>query len=108
MTVYVIQESEGRNFFAARRYGELVALMPANAQIVLSADPAVSRMSRTLKNYGDQDYLLMTGDPAMMGIAVAIAALNNRGKVRLLKWDKFAKDYYPVEVDIYQKGESSE
>jgi hypothetical protein len=46
------------------------------------------------------------GDPAIIGIACAIAAEINRGRIKLLKWDKENKTYYPIQVDIYQKTDS--
>jgi len=48
----------------------------------------------------------LIGDPAAMAIAAAMAAQYNGGKFRLLKWDKREMKYYPILVDLNQKGES--
>ena len=50
----------------------------------------------------------MMGDPAAMGIACCVASDINRGKFKILKWDKLQKRYYSVGVDIYEKGEIDE
>lgn len=104
-TVYVTQESNGRNFLPARKYGDLVALMPYNAQVVLSASPAIRKLRRGLRNFTKDDYLLLSGDPIIMGIAISIALDNSQGKGKFLKWDKLEKDYYEVAIDIHEKGE---
>jgi hypothetical protein len=104
--VYVVQEVMGRNFLPARKYGSLVPLLSPDTQVYLSATPAIRRLQRALKDFTDEDYLLLSGDPVLIGLAVGVATTNNRGKARLLKWDKAVGDYHPIDVDIYQKGES--
>jgi hypothetical protein len=103
--VYVVQEVYGRDFMPAKKFGELVPLLQADTQIYLSATPAVRRLTRHLSKFTDEDYLLLVGDPVLIGIAVSIACAANRGKVKLLKWDKRNMDYHAVSVDIFQKGE---
>jgi len=103
MTVYVVQDVPGRNIIAATEFGELEGVLPAGNQIVLSPQPTVRRMVRALRNYTDDDYLLLMGDPAAIGLATAIAAQHNRGKVNLLKWDRIHNKYYPVKVDILSR-----
>jgi len=40
------------------------------------------------------------GDPAIIGIAFALAADANAGRINILKWDKMEKSYYPVRVSL--------
>lgn len=105
MTVYVVQEVPGRNIASARQYGEFELLLPSNAQIMLSASPSVRRMKKLLRGYTQEDYLLLIGDPAAIGVACSIAAQYNNGRYNILKWDRQEGTYYPVEIDLYQKGE---
>jgi len=105
VTVYVVQEVPGRNIASARQYGEFELLLPSNAQIMLSASPSVRRMKKLLRNYTEEDYLLLIGDPAAIGVACSIAAQYNNGRYNILKWDRQEGTYYPVEIDLYQKGE---
>jgi len=45
--------------------------------------------------------LLLIGDPLAIGLAVAVASNANRGKVKLLKWDRQERQYYPLSVNLY-------
>ena len=112
-TVYVIQDvpgsREGRpkiNIIGASQFGTLKVLLPENAQIILSAGPLIFKLRKLLQNYTPQDYLLLTGDPAIIGVACSIVSDITNGKYNLLKWDKQERRYYPIEIDLYQKVSS--
>ena len=45
------------------------------------------------------------GDPAIIAVAGAIAAKNNNGKFKVLKWDRDEKKYYDIEIDLRGKNE---
>ena len=113
--VYVIQElpgtSVGRpkfNIMGALKYGKLKVLLKENTQIVLSPGPIVFELRRLLKNYTSKDYLLLSGDPAVIGLACAIASDINNGKVNVLKWDRQEKVYYPLEINLHERGDIDE
>ena len=61
-----------------------------------------------LQDYKEGDYLLLIGDPAAIGVACSIAAFYNRGKYSILKWDRQEGLYYPVDINLHQKGEIDE
>lgn len=105
MTVYITQEVRGRDLTDASLFGELDVLVPAKNQVSLSSQPTVRSMERKLSKFSDKDYLLLSGDPVCIGIACAMAAQNNRGKFKVLKWDRLELKYYPIEVDLYHKPE---
>ena len=113
--VYVLQElpgtSTGRpkfNIMGALKYGKLKVLLKENTQIVLSPGPIVFELRRLLKNYTSKDFLLLSGDPSVIGIAVAIVSDINNGRFNLLKWDRQEKVNYPLEIDLYEKGKIDE
>ena len=108
MTGYVVQEVIGRNVLSAEKFGDLELLLPEGSQLVLSTGPTVRRLRYKLRNFNDDDYLLLIGDPSAIGIACAIAATNNRGQFKCLKWDKREYKYYPVEVNLNERGEIDE
>ncbi len=94
-TVYVIQELPGTsigrpkfNIMGALKYGKLKVLLKENAQIVLSPGPVIFELRRLLKNYNSNDYLLLSGDPSVIGLACAIVSDINNGRFNLLKWDR--------------------
>ena len=110
-TVYVIQELPGTsigrpkfNIMGAQKYGKLKVLLKENTQIVLSPGPVIFELRRLLKNFNSNDYLLLSGDPSVIGLACAIASDINGGKFKLLKWDRQEKVYYPLEINLYEKG----
>ena len=108
MAVYIVQEVMGKNVLSAEKYGKLELLLPQGSQLVLSTGPTVRRLHKKLKDFCDDDYLLLIGDPSIIGIACAMAAGYNRGRFKCLKWDKREYKYYPIEVNLYEKGEIDE
>jgi hypothetical protein len=113
--VYVVQNipgtREGRpkiNIIGASEFGELKVLLPETSQIILSPGPLVFKLRKLLKNYNSNDFLLLTGDPAIIGVACSIVSDITNGKYKLLKWDKQERRYYPIQINLYQKGEIDE
>ena len=109
--VYVIQDIPGTkmgapkiNIIGAREFGNLKVLLPENSQIILSPAYVIQTLRQKLKEYKKDDYLLLTGDPAIIGVACSIVSDITNGKYNLLKWDKQERRYYPVEIDLYNKG----
>ena len=110
--VYVIQEIPGTkegnpriNIMGASQYGTFKFLLPELSQIIFSPGPLVFKLRKLLKNFKSDDYLLLTGDPAIIGVACSIVSDITNGKYKLLKWDKQERKYYPIEINLYDKGE---
>ena len=49
--------------------------------------------------------LLCTGDPAIIGITCSLVSDITNGKYNLLKWDKQERTYYPIAINLHEKGE---
>ena len=107
-TVFLVQENPYVNVLSAEEYGKIEVLFESGQQIMFSPQPAIRKLKRKLKDFNDNDHLLMMGDPAAMGIACCVAAEMNRGKFKILKWDKMQKRYYSVQVNLNEKGEIDE
>ena len=107
-TVFLVQENPYINVLGAAEYGDIVVLFESGQQIMFSPQPAIRKLKRKLKDIDDGDYLLMMGDPAAIGIASCIAAEMNRGRFNILKWDKKQQRYYPVGINLNEKGEIDE
>ena len=110
--VYVIQEIPGTqagnpkiNIMGASRYGDFKFLLPEFSQMIFSPGPLIYKLRQGLKNYTVDDYLLLTGDPAIIGVACSIVSDITNGKYNVLKWDKQERKYYPIEINLYEKGE---
>jgi len=113
--VYVIQEIPGTqagnpkiNIMGASKYGEFKFLLPEFSQIIFSPGPLIFKLRKSLKDFTTEDYLLLTGDPAIIGVACSIVSDMTNGRYNLLKWDKQEKTYYPIEINLYEKGKIDE
>ncbi len=109
--VYVIQEIPGTqagnpkiNIMGASKYGEFKFLLPEFSQIIFSPGPLIFKLRKSLKDFTREDYLLLTGDPAIIGVACSIVSDMTTGRYNLLKWDKQERQYYPIEINLYEKG----
>ena len=113
--VYVIQEIPGSkagspkiNIIGAAEYstsGKFNFLLPEFSQMIFSPGPLIFKLRKGLKDYTPNDYLLLTGDPAIIGVACSIVSDITNGKYNVLKWDKQERKYYPIEINLYEKGE---
>ena len=113
--VYVLQELPGTkagapkiNIMSASKFGEFKFLLPEFSQIIFSPGPLIFKLRNLLKYYTIKDYLLLTGDPAIIGVACSIVSEFTNGKYNLLKWDKQDRIYYPIEINLNEKGKIDE
>jgi len=113
--VYVIQEIAGTkdgkpkiNILGAAEYGTFKFLLPELSQMIFSPGPLIFKLRKGLKDYTTEDFLLLTGDPAIIGVACSIVADITAGKFNLLKWDKQERKYYPIHINLFEKGDLDE
>ena len=109
--VYVIQEIPGTktgspkiNIIGASKYGKFKFLLPELSQIIFSPGPLIYKLRTLLKDFTSDDYLLLTGDPAIIGVTCSIVSDMTNGKYNLLKWDKQDRMYYPISINLHEKG----
>lgn len=84
------------NMDPAKKHGELLVMLPANANRLHSA-PLIAAMREQMRDFSDADALIAVGDPTLIAAAALIAAKRVQ-RVRMLKWDRMAGDYLLVEV----------
>ena len=104
--VYVVQEQSNKNILPASVFGDIKALLPPGSQVTFSSGQVCKQLMCDLAKFTDEDYLLLIGDPVAIGIAVAVASHWNQGRVKMLKWDRQERQYYPISINLYKKGES--
>jgi hypothetical protein len=109
--VYVIQEIPGTkdgkpkiNIMGAAEFGTFKFLLPELSQIIFSPGPLIYKLRQGLKNFKKEDHLLLTGDPAIIGVACSLVSDITSGNFKLLKWDKQERKYYPIEINLYERG----
>lgn len=107
-TVYVVQEpvkkvdghiKRSMNLNPAKEYGELMIVLPSGP-VMLHPIPMLRELKSALRNFCEEDHLLLIGDPIAIGAAVALAAHFTGGKVSTLRWDKFSRSYDRVLLDF--------
>lgn len=113
MTVYIVQEPrrverEGKavksvkpvfNYDPARAYGDLEYLIHGgNARF--SPRHTVDELKRGLKDFTEDDYILPTGDPGIIGVAIALAARMTGGRVKVLRWMREDRNYLEMEYNL--------
>jgi hypothetical protein len=101
----------GKDLSNALDFGPLQVVLPSENQITDNRNmksSIVNLIEETLKDFSDLDYLLLSGDPACIAVCFTVAALNNGGKVKILKWDRLQEAYYSVDLLIEMGNESDE
>ena len=88
--VWVVQEiagtREGRpkfNIMGASEYGNLKFLLDERSQMIFSPGPLIFKLKNLVKDCKTTDYLLLTGDPAIIGVVCCLVSDLTNGKFNL-------------------------
>ena len=107
MTVYVVQKQmrfddelgelvpRFPSIEMASKWGDLKYLLSPSAH-PFKPDAVLKDLHGKLKNYGDEDFLLLIGNPALIGMSVSVAAHYNKGAIQLLQWSGRQKTYTEI------------
>jgi len=84
----------------AKRFGELVYLLPNNKQKVHAPAQATRSVRSALwaNGYERGDHILCVGDPTAIAVVVAVALEIQPNWLCLLRWDNTDHIYYEIEV----------
>lgn len=97
--VFVIQKSIGKNLTPALQFGKLVTIFePYNVSDDVPL--ALKNLRQVLNDFNDDDYLLAIGSPTAMILAGIVVAVQNKGKFRLLEWDRQCFCYRVVDINL--------
>jgi hypothetical protein len=99
-TVYFTQELRGRDVSEAAQFGDIAIVIPHYK--VKAKDPMqlYEEAHTVLKNFTEDDYLLLAGDPNIICICSAILAVS-LGEFKTLKWDRLLKTYLKSNLYFY-------
>jgi hypothetical protein len=86
------------NIQPANRWGEVKIMFPQTVSRVATA-PLIDAMREIMRDVGPQDALCAVGDPALIAAGACFFA-KRTGLLRLLRWDRYARDYILVESKI--------
>lgn len=109
--VYVVQQQKKRDhgtgelvdrfdLSAAADYGSLVFLLGPQAT-PLRPRPTLAELRAGLEEFTGDDYLLLIGNPCLIGWAVALAAEASGGRVRLLQWHSHSGSYLVIDSQVF-------
>lgn len=110
MTVYVVQDHRRYNrdtgeyesvhdLSPAEEYGALRYLLTPTAA-PWTADTVLEDLRQGLSEFGPGDYLLLNGNPILIGLATAVAA-DYVGTVNFLQWHGRERRYTPVSAQVF-------
>jgi hypothetical protein len=82
-------------------FGKVIILIDADLRSHQSGT-AIAQLHDKLQDFNDDDYMVLTGNPMFIGLAVTIAADYNDGRINFLQWSKTEQAYMPIKVwDIF-------
>ena len=87
------------DFRKVLEYGEPIVCLPSG-RVGLTPGPTIDLLKEKLKDFNDNDFIVPVGHPGLIALAGAIAMNNNRGKMKMLIWDKDSKRYIKVDYDL--------
>ncbi len=84
----------------AEKWGQIVYILspsahPFNPQLVLGD------IHEKLRNFSDDDFLLLIGNPGLIGMSTAIASHYNDGRVKFLQWSGRHREYTEIVTEIF-------
>lgn len=97
--VYIVTEDHTKDFTEAAKFGEILIILTQD-EMKLDITTKLDRMSEKLSRFQDDDFLVLCGDPLMMGIATYMAMFYREGRVQFLIWNKAEKKYHLELIDI--------
>jgi hypothetical protein len=80
---------------SAAAFGEVVEVLPPGSPPA-ALDGYVAILRERLKDFREDDYLVLVGDQSLLVAAAAIVGWSDAGKLRVLKWSRNANAYEPL------------
>jgi len=97
--VYVAQENPKLNYVDAERFGEIIFLTFKEYSPIRNSlvnNQIIEDIRGFMKDFNpDEDYLLLTGGPILLGYAFHLA-LSKKGYLNALQWDGIKQQYLPI------------
>lgn len=82
---------------SAESYGDVTELLRPEAK---PEDPStITEMHAKLGGMQEEDYLLLIGNPVLIGLATAIAADYTGGVIQVLQWRR--DGYHPIRHNVF-------
>lgn len=89
------------NLDSAEQYGDMEFLLSPTAA-PFSGQPIVDEMRHKLQHFQEEDYLLLVGNPVLIGWAMTLASQYS-DRVKALQWSGKDQSYIPVEANLHKQ-----
>lgn len=83
----------------AEEFGELCFLLPERLPKQPLAKSA-QMVKHALRNYKSEDFLILVGYPAFIGVATYYAAKKTNGRINVLRWNRNENNYKIMRFDL--------
>jgi hypothetical protein len=103
-TCWIVQENPRLNVVSARNFGHLEVIFKSRQQVLISGQEMIEEARYKLRNFAQDDYVLLMGDPALIAI-VAVVLAQKHSTFKALKWDRQEQTYYEILLPFSTKGE---
>jgi len=89
-----------RDISDCERFGMPIIMFENPKQIQVNSSRFVFSIEKKLKDFAPNDYLLLMGDPVLIGIVCAVAAKITNNNFKVLKWDRESAIYIPINIEL--------
>ena len=89
-----------RDISDCERFGIPIILFENPWQIQVNSTPFIFTLKKKLKDFTSDDYLLLMGDPVLIGITCTVAAKKTNNNFKVLKWDRESAIYIPITIEL--------
>lgn len=81
-------------------FGEIVFILEPNAH-PFNQPSCIATLHRFLSDFNDNDFLILVGNPILLGMATSIAASYNSGRVKFLQWSPKGDRYIVIASEMF-------
>ena len=96
--VFICQAVKGLNLLPASDFGKPKYLYDGPA-INFNVSTVIRQIQKNLQGAQSGDYIVLVGDPVLMGLCSIEIYEATDGNFKFLKWDKQTNKYYPIVID---------
>ena len=98
VTCYLVFEDRKRDYSAVEDFGNLKVIFSSMTKD-FDADAAIAHAHRTLAKMQEDDYIVLSGDPTLCAICVAVV-IEMYGYCRVLRWDRNLLNYTSMTLNF--------
>lgn len=96
-----VTEDTRHNLSRATEFGDVVILENDDFPQFRDGRAILERITRNLQEFqANDDYLLLVGDPVLIGLCCAILANLGHKLIKVLKWDNQSRCYLPINLPL--------